>query len=204
MKRIVSGIVFGIFSVILVAVILNQVIVATVDEECAHQLSPLVGAIDTNFIAQIQADVNKCLLDGHRTTRLIINSRGGDLNAALAMYAILRNSPGAKKLGTVAVGQVASSAVIIFLAGEHREISCNSYLMVHNHEFYFKEMRMGRTKLAEINVLYNKLRDAQIGVITSSTRLTADQVGALLERSATISAEEAVRLGFANKIIGQC
>ena len=191
-------------SVLVFAIVLSRIIIVTTDEECAHRLAPLVGEINAKFSEQVQTDINKCLMDEHRTTRLFISSRGGDINIALALYAILKSSPGAKNLVTVAAGQVASSAVIIFLAGEHREMSCNSYLMIHNHEFYFKEVRMGKHKLAEITALYNKLRDAQIGVIVHSTGLSNEKVVALLERSATITAQEAVQLGFAHKVTGKC
>lgn len=61
-----------------------------------------------------------------------INSPGGDVFAGLGMYNMLRSfSASGKKLTTRAVGLAGSIASVLLLAGDKREITANSMVMIH-------------------------------------------------------------------------
>jgi len=79
--------------------------------------------------------------------QLIINSNGGDLNAAFAVIDIMRGSPIA--IRTVGLGMIASAAFAIFIAGEkgHRTLTPNTSIMSHQYTWgsYGKEHELFST-----------------------------------------------------------
>ena len=79
--------------------------------------------------------------------QLIINSGGGDLNAAFAVIDIMRGSP--IPIRTVGLGLIASAAFAIFIAGEkgHRTLTPNTSIMSHQYTWgnYGKEHELFST-----------------------------------------------------------
>lgn len=57
-----------------------------------------------------------------------INSLGGDVDTALAVYAMLKEC---ENVTTEAIGMVASAATVIFMAGRERKINKSALLLVH-------------------------------------------------------------------------
>ena len=79
--------------------------------------------------------------------QLIINSGGGDLQAAFALIDIMRGS--AIPIHTVGLGCIASAAVLIFIAGEkgHRVLTPNTSVLSHQYSWgtYGKEHELFST-----------------------------------------------------------
>ena len=67
--------------------------------------------------------------------QLIINSNGGDLNAAFAVIDMMRGSP--IPIRTVGLGMIASAAFAMFIAGEkgHRTLTPNTSIMSHQYSW---------------------------------------------------------------------
>ena len=79
--------------------------------------------------------------------QIIINSAGGDLNAAFAVIDIMRGSP--IPIRTVGLGMIASAAFAMFIAGEagYRTLTPNTSIMSHQYTWgsYGKEHELFST-----------------------------------------------------------
>jgi len=66
-----------------------------------------------------------------KSLQIIINSPGGDLNAAFAVIDVMQGCP--IPIHTVGLGQIASAGFMIFIAGEkgHRLLTPNTSIMSH-------------------------------------------------------------------------
>lgn len=63
--------------------------------------------------------------------KLIINSEGGELSAALGLIDIMKGSK--KKIHTIGIGEISSCGLLIFMAGEkgHRTLTPNTVVLSH-------------------------------------------------------------------------
>lgn len=75
--------------------------------------------------------------NGQRPTRiyLLLSSQGGNLDDGLSLYNLIRTVN--IEVVTVNLGQVASIANVVFLAGEHRVACEESYFHFHDFEWNF-------------------------------------------------------------------
>ena len=121
-----------------------------------------------------------------------IMSAGGSVIEGMAIYDSLRNS--GKKIITRAIGQAASIASIIFMAGDEREVGDNAEIMIHNAMVF-----AGGNK-HELSSYIDRLDGIDtklINIYATRTNLTEDQVRALLDNETFMDADEAVEKGFA-------
>ena len=179
--------------------------VSTPDTEVCSAIPPITGEIDTMVIASYAEIAQKCLGDTPVKTTVSISSGGGDLNASISAFEFIRTAKHPEHFTTRAVGQVASAAVVLFLAGHEREITCNSYLMIHNHQHEFPE----QTRFTIQDHLgfireWEALAQVHISLIARATKLQPTAVSGMLAKTTFFTAEEAVKNGLATKIIGNC
>jgi len=134
----------------------------------------------------------------HKKIRIIINSGGGDPNCAFAIYDAVKRS--GVCVETIAEGSVASAAVIIYLVGEKRLITPHSSIMVHKSRIGgFDSM----TK-EEVNLVSGRLANIDrisIDLICEKTGQPRRKVSGDIRRGRHIYAEEAIKDGYAHKII---
>ena len=81
------------------------------------------GVSAKEFIAELKQYAGQAIT-------LTINSPGGSVFDALAIYNALRNSGG--EVTTKVMGVAASAASLIFMAGDKRVMPENTFLMIHN------------------------------------------------------------------------
>lgn len=88
-------------------------------------------------VVEIVDDLSNLFLDKKvKEIRLFIKSDGGDLIDYLAVYDLLRLcSQAGKKVTTIGVGDVASSAIVAFLGGDKRLATENTLFLVHPTKF---------------------------------------------------------------------
>ena len=126
---------------------------------------------------------------------LWINSYGGDVWAAMAMYADLQSYPG----GTIAfvTGLCASAATIILCGCDMASASIGAQLMVHNastssdgdyHDMYTSAEQL---KTAD---------DAILAVYVKRTGKSYDELKAYMERTTWFSAQTALEIGFVDEV----
>lgn len=124
----------------------------------------LTGEINTDNITEVCKAILARQYDKTRTDpiRLFINSVGGDLTDAFGLIDLMRSS--SVEIHTYAIGQVLSSAFLIFISGKrgHRYIGQNATCMIHQfhntvegkyHELMAKKKDLDLTNEKMINVL---------------------------------------------------
>jgi ATP-dependent Clp protease protease subunit len=126
-----------------------------------------------------------------------INSGGGDVFAGQAIYTMLKRHE-----ATITVhidGLAASIASVIAMAGDKILIPKGSMMMVHNGLIglcgYFQE-----TKLRKYADEIKKITDSVVVPAYERTGQTVEKIHELMDAETWMSAEDAVRDGFADEI----
>lgn len=131
--------------------------------------------------------------------RVRIKSFGGDVEEGFAIYSELRRyaKENNAKVTTLAEGQCASIATVIFLAGDERLVTEFTQPFVHNAWCY----AMGDAQtLSKTAVDLEVVNDQIAKHYASHTELTYDEARELMNEETYISPEECVRLRFATAI----
>lgn len=129
-----------------------------------------------------------------------INSEGGELDAAYAIYELLRLS--GKRVITYALNNVCSAAVVIYLASDERLASNYSTFMIHepSHE-YGDGARFGTTKYKNNIKDLNKITEDYFKLIAKHTSLTIIRIkNATADTDWYFKTAHAKKLGLVTKI----
>ncbi|SJZ95324.1 Clp protease [Cetobacterium ceti] len=123
-----------------------------------------------------------------------INSDGGEVSAATAIYSQLRAHKA--KITTYVDGIAASAASLIFMAGDKRIMREASILMIHNPGL----SAYGTSKqLRAAADFLDKLKEA---VLTAYNRadITEDEISKLMDEETWMTAADALERGFATEV----
>jgi ATP-dependent Clp endopeptidase proteolytic subunit ClpP len=127
---------------------------------------------------------------------LHINSGGGDVFAILSCIYLMENNK--ININTIVEGQACSAATILAMVGKTRQITQNSYMLIHNissgfwgkmHEFE-DEMKNLTLLTKDIRKMYNKY-----------TNIKAKQLDQLLKKDLLLNAKTCVSYGLVDEII---
>lgn len=130
--------------------------------------------------------------------KVIINSQGGDVFAAVEIYNALKECE--KEVTTVISGRAFSGGHIIAMAGDTRLIHNNSLGLAHRAS----TIAWGNAlELLETIDWLEKIDENIMNIYMDYFTGTREELGALLDKDKPISAEECVELGFATGIIGK-
>ena len=127
--------------------------------------------------------------------KLAINSPGGAVFDALAIYNALRQHPASVEV--TIMGVAASAASIIAMAGDTVVMPENAFMMIHNP----LNMAYGNADdLREMADVLDKIGASLVGIYAKRTGLPEDEIKALLDAETWLNAEEAVLKGFADEL----
>lgn len=125
-----------------------------------------------------------------------INSYGGEVAEATAIYNQLRNHKAAVR--TVCDGFACSAASVIFMAGKERVMNQSSLLMIHNALWCASgnasDLRKAADDLEAINAL-------SIKAYMDRVNIPQERLKELLDAESWITPEDALSMGFATEII---
>lgn len=125
-----------------------------------------------------------------------INSYGGDVSEGLAIYNVLKNSKA--KVTTYCDGFACSAASVVFMAGDERIMNSASLLMIHNAWTYGYGNAEAFRKQAED---LDKITQASVNAYMSKITITEDELKEKMDAESWLTAEEALKDGFATKIM---
>ena len=135
-------------------------------------------------------------LDDVNEIDVYINSNGGSALAGNAIYNMLLGHKA--KINTYAVGIAASSASLIFMAGDNRFMYGSSFLMIHGPQAEVYGNSDNLRKVADdLDVLTE-------GVLTAYARcgtMTKEELKEMVKEDTWFTAEKAKEQGFATEII---
>ena len=131
--------------------------------------------------------------------QIVINSPGGDLNAAFAVIDVMNGCPFPVK--TIGLGQIASAAFMIFISGTkgHRILTPNTSIMSHQYSWgsYGKEHELvGQAREFELTT------ERMINHYKKCTGLNEAKIRQYLLPATDVwlNAKEAKKLGICDKI----
>jgi ATP-dependent protease ClpP protease subunit len=182
----------------------HQSLAQTDDEVCGDNvaiISHMIDAKTTEFVSHV---ARQCLGRTPYKTVLRISTIGGSLYHAIASYELLTLAPASSQLTTIAVGPTGSSAVTVFLSGAHRKITCNGYLFVHKEAISMTAGNFSKGELMQTVRLLDYAGTMMVRIYAKATGLSKVKIEELLNSEAIISPAEAVKLGFAHEIVGDC
>lgn len=130
--------------------------------------------------------------------KIIINSGGGDIDCAFAIYdAIMRSGANVE---TVAEGAVASAALTVFLAGDTRAMAPHAYIAVHQP----KISPPGSSTIDEFSRICRHVKMVQrmyVDIICERTGQSRSRVLRDIIHGRHFYADDAIKCGYAHKII---
>lgn len=141
---------------------------------------------------EFNADLKKITA---KEIKVTINSPGGSLFDALAMYNGLRNH--GAKITTKVMGIAASAASVVFMAGDNRIMPENTFLMVHN---CIAPMNGNADEHREFADLLDTINESIVTTYMARTGKTEEEVRALLDDETYMSAAQSKDLNFTDVV----
>ena len=152
------------------------------------------------FIEKLNPTEN---LNERKNIILIINSFGGNVDCAFAIYDLLAMCD--FDITTIAVGCCASMATILLSLGTKRYITANSTIVVHSTGYSAQNVRLTQAEAWE------KLNDTKVDnqkiikcyLDSNNFKMTQDELEEIFKsgRDYKMSASEAIEKGFATDIL---
>lgn len=126
-----------------------------------------------------------------------INSYGGEVAEALAIYTALRRHPAS--VHTFCDGFACSAASVVFVAGDQRTMGQLALLMIHNASTIPERGTAEDLRKAAEDL--EKITEASVGAyLLVCPDMAHDEIKALMDKETWINAEEAVNYGFATDV----
>ena len=128
-----------------------------------------------------------------------INSKGGEVGNALAIYQLLSEHRG--KVTCVVDGYAYSSASWILLAGTERLINTGGIVMVHNPHMYVEVS--DEKSIENAMPQWRAHRDSINMIITERTGMKTDKVKDLMDATTFMNSKQAIENGFCTGMASQ-
>jgi ATP-dependent Clp protease, protease subunit len=125
-----------------------------------------------------------------------INSPGGDVFAALAMFNALKAS--GKTINVMVMGVAASAASLIAMAGDKIVMPKNTFMMIHNPWSFAQG---NADELRDTAATLDKIGSSLKAVYAARTGMDEKELDALLATDTWLTADEALASGFATEVV---
>ena len=156
--------------------------------------------IDQTITSELYRKLIPCLREG-QPQELIINSDGGDAWSAYGIYDALRIADQKKVLTTRIFGNGHSAAIIVFLAADRREISCNSSMLLHNVTTTTLLSADNRQIILNIATQHDLAVERYAGIVAERIGLSIEEVKELMDEERLRLASEIMELGIATDVV---
>lgn len=158
---------------------------------------PFTIAMDGEVGGEIRAAAVREALAaaGDDDVEIRINSIGGSVTEGMAIYQAIRRSK-SKTTGYVE-GIAASMASVILQACDVRVVAAGAYVMIHNPS----SLAAGESDdLRRTADLLDKMASDLLDIYETRSGMDRDKIHALMDAETYMTAEEAVEMGFADRI----
>jgi ATP-dependent protease ClpP protease subunit len=135
---------------------------------------------------------------GVKTLVISIDSNGGDVTVGFALYSMLSRWPGRKIVRVE--GIAASMASVIAMVGDEVIMPSSSMLMIHNP---WGGVTGGAEQVKNFGTALDIMRTNIAHAYVKRTGLELDAIYKMMDAETWLSAEESVRLGFADRVEGK-
>ena len=156
------------------------------------------GFVDETTVKPcIEWILEACLEKKHKELTLIVSSNGGYVTDCFALIDIMEGS--SIPINTLGLGSIASCGLTIFLYGEHRVLTKNTFLLSHQYSGWAQGKH--HELLAE-RKSQDWMNDRLLSIYSRRTGLSRKQVEKHLMGPSDmhLSAKEALKLGICHEI----
>ena len=129
-----------------------------------------------------------------------INSVGGDIFAAVAIYTQLKTNPA--KVVCIIDGLSASAATLIMMAADEIKMPTGSMLMIHDPLTTLCGMYQADELSKQVETL-NTIKDSIVEIYAERTGVSKSKIDALMADTTWMTADDAISLGFADTKIDE-
>jgi ATP-dependent protease ClpP protease subunit len=127
-----------------------------------------------------------------------INSYGGVVDEGIGMFNILRNYSGkVALLKTQCIASAASSASVLFLAGDEREVCLGGEVMIHNASYGWIPFAVTAEDLDALAQGLRRTSARIANMYVERTGIALDEVVAMMDAETYLDANTAIEKGFA-------
>lgn len=153
---------------------------------------PLIGEVGDGMYSQLVDGLVSLSNAGlsYDTLTILLNTYGGELYHAFAIYDQLRAQD--MKIRIVCNGPVMSAGTIILMAGDVREMTPLSFLMVH----YGVDMQESHSGLKQ----NKRLMDTMKKLYLENSTATSKQISSWFDTDTFFTAEDALKYGLVDKV----
>ncbi|PRH86928.1 hypothetical protein C5L14_16715 [Labrys okinawensis] len=144
-----------------------------------------------------QFDANLKALGSPGAFLLRINSPGGDVMDAMAIYSMLKASRA--RITARIEGIAASAASLIAMAADYIEIAPNAFMLIH---MPYTTATGSADDLATAAGDLKRMSDSYAKIYSARSGQSVAAVKALMDEDRLMSADEAIRLGYADNLAG--
>lgn len=163
-----------------------------------------IGSKDTETKDSVKKSLNDA---GGQDVLINISSSGGSIIEGMAISEMIALYAG--KTTTRGIGIVASAATIILMAGKRKEMTKNSFFMMHNSwggvegnvfelEKTIQLLQMFDEQMAQI---YTAQLESKGKLIGGTKEKTLEEVKKMMAAETWLTAEEALEMGFIDMIV---
>lgn len=140
-------------------------------------------------------------VDSDAPVVLCINSPGGDIEAGMMIYDIIQTSPAPVVL--CCLGQACSMAAVLFASGRHgRYILPHSQVMIHEPQLLTNNIGGKYSSLQGMTNSLLKTKHEMEVILAKHTKKAPAEIAEATRTDHYFSAEEAVKFGLADKVMG--
>lgn len=136
---------------------------------------------------------------GNKPVTVRVNSPGGDVFAAHAIFNMLKHYKGSVTI--VIDGLAASAATIIAMAGDKIIMPSNSLMMIHNPAIGLNDY-YSVNELQGVMEALDKIKGSIIAAYRTKCKCTAEEITTMMDAETWLNAEECLEKGFCDKIEG--
>lgn len=184
-----------------------------VDDEATIEIFDVItnDPLEAEFIGgthykQVGDQIEEAVKDGAKTIRGLVNSVGGDLYAATAMWHFFykyadknpENNHGTQVLVDV-IGQAASAATIIPLAADHSRIVQSGSIMIHKP--MISPWMITEDDIPNILTILKETTGVIRRIYSEHTGNSEEQINKWMADETTFFDRKAVEHGFINEVI---
>lgn len=137
-------------------------------------------------------------LDGKSKIIVRINSVGGDVFAAHAIYTQLKTRTATKEV--IVDGLAASAATIVAMAGDTVKMPANAMLMIHNPSVVVWDSFTAED-LEKLADSLNAVKESIIEAYVAKTKLDRKELSKMMDKETWLTGREAKEKGFADEIM---
>jgi ATP-dependent Clp protease, protease subunit len=170
-----------------------------------HRTVEWLGSVNHENLDRMISDMKHLMITSpDEPIHLLVNSGGGATGIGMSFYDAMTSwlKP---KLVTIGSGDVDSSGIIIFLAGEKRYVTKNTTMFFHLAGRTFGTDKRFTTQDMKAMLHEDSLKDFQYASVVAERtegRYSADDILDLMARNTLITPQEAVNMGLAHEILG--